>query len=260
MYDRGTGRPLLVIPGVQGRWQWMRPALEALSLECRTLSYSLCGDFGSGRRMNANIGFDALTSQIDEVLDSTGLHRVALCGVSFGGTIATRYAATCPDRVSALVLVSVPGPSWTPNPRQARYIERPWSSVAAFCATSIDRLGSEIYEALPNWPARLGFASRYVGRALASPMLPGLMARRIRLLRQQTDWARDAVHVAAPTLVITGEPRLDRVVPVESTRQYVDLIPQVRYHMMERTGHLGLVTQPERFARIVSSFVNASGS
>ena len=60
--------------------------------------------------------------------------------------------------------------------------------------------------------------------------------------------------------IVTGEPRLDRVVPVESTRQYVDLIPQVRYHMMERTGHLGLVTQPERFARIVSNFVNASDS
>ena len=67
--------------------------------------------------------------------------------MSFGGTIATRYAATYPNRVSALVLVSVPGPSWTPNPRQARYIERPWSSVAAFCATSINRLGAEIYEA-----------------------------------------------------------------------------------------------------------------
>ena len=55
--------------------------------------------------MDASLGFDVFTRQIDEVLDRTGLDRVALCGVSFGGTIATRYAATYPDRVSALVLV-----------------------------------------------------------------------------------------------------------------------------------------------------------
>ena len=63
-----------------------------------------------------------------------------------------------------------------------------------------------------------------------------------------------------PTLLVTGEPRLDRVIPVESTREYIGLIPGVRYQMMERTGHLGLVTQPDRFARIVSDFVNASDS
>ena len=47
MFDRGNGPAIVVIPGVQGRWEWMRPALEALSARCRTLSYSLCGDFGS---------------------------------------------------------------------------------------------------------------------------------------------------------------------------------------------------------------------
>src|SRR5262245_11267218 len=26
MFDEGTGVPLLVIPGLQGRWEWMRPA------------------------------------------------------------------------------------------------------------------------------------------------------------------------------------------------------------------------------------------
>ena len=90
MFDRGTGRPLLVIPGVQGRWEWMRPALDALSGSCRTLSYSLCGDLGSGTRMDPSLGFDVFARQIDDVLAQANLARVALCGVSFGGAVAAR--------------------------------------------------------------------------------------------------------------------------------------------------------------------------
>ena len=92
MFDRGTGRPLLVIPGVQGRWEWMRPALDALSGSCRTLSYSLCGDLGSGGAMDPSLGFDVFARQIDDVLAQANLARVALCGVSFGGAVAARYA------------------------------------------------------------------------------------------------------------------------------------------------------------------------
>jgi abhydrolase domain-containing protein 6 len=260
MFDRGIGRPLLVIPGVQGRWEWMRPALHALSRSCRTLSYSLCGDLGSGTRMDPSLGFEVFARQIDGVLAQANLTRVALCGVSFGGAVAARYAARYPERVSSLVLASAPGPSWTPSARQASYIERPWSSVAAFCVTALDRLGAEIYEALPTWPARIGFTFGYLGRALWFPMWPGLMAQRIRLLQQEPNFSGEAVRIQVPTLLVTGEPRLDRVIPVESTREYIGLIPGVRHRMMERTGHLGLVTQPDRFARIVSDFVNASDS
>ena len=58
-----------------------------------------------------------------------------------------------------------------------------------------------------------------------------------------------------PTLVITGEAALDRVMPVEGTREYARLIPNARVVMLERTGHLGIITRPEAFAEIVASFV-----
>ena len=85
------------------------------------------------------------------------------------------------------------------------------------------------------------------------------MSARVRL-QQQRDGVPDCALVNAPTLVITGEPPLDRVVPVESTREYVRLIAGAQYEMMEGTGHLGIVTQPDRFARIVSAFIDASHS
>jgi pimeloyl-ACP methyl ester carboxylesterase len=49
-------------------------------------------------------------------------------------------------------------------------------------------------------------------------------------------------------------------VPVESTRRYAELIGNARYVMVEKTGHQGVLTQPRRFAALVSDFVHANHS
>ena len=115
MFDRGSGPSIVVIPGVQGRWEWMRPTLDALARRCRTISYSLCGDFGSGRTIDQAVGFENYLRQLDAVLDAAGLRESALCGVSYGGLVALRYAATRPLRVRAMILSSSPAPGWVPT-------------------------------------------------------------------------------------------------------------------------------------------------
>ena len=256
MFDQGSGPPIVVIPGVQGRWEWMKPTLRALARRCRTISYSLCGDGGSGAPASA-CGFDAMVHQLDGVLDRARVDRAALCGVSYGGLIALHYAATRPSRVSALVLVSAPDPAWHPNPQQSGYVARPWRSVPAFCWTALQRLVPELEASLPTWRARTRFAVSYIASAVMAPMDPRMMARRVRV-QQAADFTTDAARVSAPTLVMSGDETLDRVVPVSSTRRYADLIGGARYVVMTKTGHLGLLTQPDHFAAIVSEFVHAN--
>ena len=88
-------------------------------------------------------------------------------------------------------------------------------------------------------------------------MIPSAVASRVRV-QQQLDFHADCDCVGAPTLVVTGDEGLDSVVPVEVTQQYLRLIPGSRYEKMNRTGHIGMLTQPERFANIVCSFVHAN--
>lgn len=258
MFDEGTGPPVVVIPGIQGRWEWMRPALAELRKRCRTIGYSLCGDFGSGVKIDPSLGFDNYLRQLDRVLDEAGIERTALCGVSYGGLVALRYAATRPERVSALIVVSSPAPGWTPTEQQRRYIARPWLSAPAFVATSPGRLWPEIAAARGSTIGGLMFSTRHLVRVLAAPMIPPLMASRVTL-QQGLDFGADCARVVAPTLVITGEEHLDRVVPARVTRSYESVIHGARYHMLERTGHVGLVTRPAEFANIVSGFVHAHG-
>lgn len=256
MFDQGSGPPLVIVQGLHGRWEWMQPALMELSKRCRTIAYSLCGDFGSGMRVDPELRFDNYVRQLDAVLDGAGVKRAAVCGISFGGFVALRHAATRPERVSALILASAPGPGWEPTAQQARWLARPWVSAPAFVASAPFRLWPEISAALPRVGSRLAFIARHALRAGLAPLIPSLMARRIRDARA-TDFGPDCARITAPTLVVTGEQGLDRVVPVEVTRRYASLISGAEYMVMDRTGHIGVLTQPERFARIVGDFVHA---
>jgi 3-oxoadipate enol-lactonase len=256
VFDSGTGPPLVVVPGVQGRWEWAKPALLQLARRCRTISYSLCGDIGSRRRPAPSAGFDSYVRQLEDVLDEAGLDRAALCGVSFGGYIALRFAARRPERVSSLVLASAPGPGWRPNAQQSKWIAHPWLSVPGFVLTSPLRVMPEIRAAIPRRPGRLAFLVRQTIRCAAAPMMPPLMASRIRCVSDM-DVRTESAGIRAATLVLSGEERLDRVVPVASTRAYASLIQGAEYRVLPETGHMGLLTRPEQFADIVAGFVHA---
>lgn len=256
MFDQGTGPPLIVVPGVQGRWEWMAPALQALGRRCRTISYTLCGDIGSGVRFDPTLGFENYVRQLDAVFERKGIARAALCGVSYGGLVALRYAARRSDRVSALILVSAPSPDWQPSERQRRQIDRPWRSAPGFVLGAPVRIWPEIVSALPDWRAQLAFAVRHGLRVISAPMVPSRMAARVKL-EQALDFRGDCTAIDAPTLVITGEEELDTVVPVRMTQRYCSLIARARYEQLTGTGHIGLVTQPERFAAIIGEFLHA---
>lgn len=249
MFDKGSGQALIVIPGLQGRWEWMAPALEQLTQYGRVVSYSLA----------PAKTFDDLLQQLDAVFEAKGLGRAVLCGVSFGGTIAVRYAALHPERVSRLVIVSSPGPEWRANAEQTRYVSRPLLTLPLFLLAASRRLRAELGPALPSAVDRMRFAVRAGLTAVRYPASPHLMAERVRLM-QTIDLGAEARRVTAPTLVVTGHPSLDLVVPVESTRQYLTFIRGSRYEMMETTGHAGSLTQPLTLARLVGDFVNANRS
>jgi pimeloyl-ACP methyl ester carboxylesterase len=71
---------------------------------------------------------------------------------------------------------------------------------------------------------------------------------------QQLDLVSDCRTIAAPTLLVTGEASLDRVVPVTSTLDYLSLIPGSRHVTLAKTGHIGLVMRPEAFAKVIEDF------
>jgi pimeloyl-ACP methyl ester carboxylesterase len=255
MIDSGKGIPIVLIPGLQGRWEWMRPAVDALAIKHRVISYSLCDERTSPFRFENERGFDNYVDQVARVLDRARLDRAVIAGVSYGGLIATEFAARHPDRVSSLVLASALHASWQPTALQRRYLSSPMLMSPLFVATAPQRMRPEMAAALPSITSRLHFAATHGVRVLSAPTSPARMARRISLA--QAHRFEDPRRIAAPALVVTGEPGLDRVVPVEVTKRYLDDLRSAEHVVLEQTGHLGLVTRPDAFARVLERFVNA---
>jgi pimeloyl-ACP methyl ester carboxylesterase len=255
--DRGSGTPVVLIPGIQGRWEYSRGTVEALARFCRVITFSLCDEGIATSREDARARgpMDVFAEQVASTLDRLRLDRAAIVGVSFGGLVALRFAAERPSRTSALVLVSPPGPAWRLSPRHETYARLPWIFGPLFVAGTPFRLWHEIVTALPDRGTRAAFTRQALATVLRSPVSLARTAARARRIGEY-DRAADARRVNAPTLVLQGEAALDRVTGEGGTGDYLSLIPGARAFTLERTGHLGSVTRAEECARGIGAFLD----
>jgi 3-oxoadipate enol-lactonase len=252
--DKGSGTPIVLIPGLQGRWEWMRPAVDALAKHHRVITFSLCDERSSPFPCDPDKAFENYIEQVDLALDRAGLEKAVIAGVSYGGLIATEFAARRSERVQGLVLANALHKTWHPNSLQSKLLKSPLLMSPVFVATAPTRMRPEMTAAFPEFFTRLKFQAQFgfsVMFALASPVK---MARRIEWATQHR--FADLSRFDAPTLIVTGEPELDRVVPVDITRRYLDELHSARHVVLKRTGHNGLVTRPDEFADVLGRFVD----
>ena len=256
MIDLGKGSPIVLIPGLQGRWEWMRPAVEALAKHHRVVSFSLCDERTSPFPCDPARAFENYVAQVGTAMDRAGLREAAIVGVSYGGLIAAEFSARHPERVSALVLASALHSHWRPNQDQQRFLRSPRLLSPVFAAKARARMQPEVAAAFPAMGARLRFMASQGARVAMAPASPSRMARRVV-------WATghrfaDPRTITARALVLTGEATLDHVVPVQVTEQYMKELQSAQRVVLERTGHIGLVTRPDSFAEILGRFVDGT--
>ena len=243
--EQGNGPPLVLVPGIPGPWQYVRPAVDALATSFRVLSFSL----GSECSIESDV------TRLEQELDRRRISQAVVCGISFGGLVALRFAATRPNRTRALVLASVPGPGAKLKPRHRMYTRWPYVFGPLFIAETPIRLRREVRSALPAGFDRLRFHLSQLRAFLTAGVSLGQIARRACLI-EELDIGSDSGRVAAPTLVVTGEAALDWVIPVNDTVGFMRVIRGATHAVLEHTGHLGTITQPAVFAATVRRFVD----
>ncbi len=187
---RGAGDPIVVVPGIQGRWPYVEPTVDALARSHRVITFSLAGE-PEGRAFDADRGLENYVDDLDAAIETARVDRPTVLGVSFGGVVALRFASIRPERVRALVLVSAPGPAWTPAGRHRAYIRHPWLFGPVFLVESPLRAGPEMRAALPTWAGRTRFSVQQVRTFLRAPLSFRRMATRA-LVAGAVDRDRDA--------------------------------------------------------------------
>jgi pimeloyl-ACP methyl ester carboxylesterase len=254
--ERGEGTPIVLVPGLQGRWEFHNATVDALSSGARVLTFSLTeapSEVDDVRRI------DLYRDQIVRALDAARIDRAAVCGISYGGLPALRFAATRADRISKLILASTPGPRFHLRPRHELYTRWPRLFGPLFAIETPRRLGPEMRAALPDARERWRFRWSHLRTALSAPVSFTGMAARARSITSY-DRGADAAHVSCPTLIVVGEERLDWVVKPHSTVQYATLIDRSRQVTLPETGHLGSMTHAPAFAALVLPFATADSN
>lgn len=251
--ERGQGRPIVIVPGIQGRFEWGLPTVEALAALGRVITYSLADEPTSGFAWSESAGFENYLTQLADVIRATAVERPVLVGVSYGGLIAAEYAARHPSAVGALVLASAPPPAWRLPPRAERYLEAPRLMAPVFWIGAPLRVYPELKAALPDSRRRWQFAAGHGLTIAMAPASPARMVRRLRWMAAVRFSLDRAIDV--PALIVTGEAGLERVVPPADTLQYRTWLPDARVVTLTGTGHNGTVMKPRQFAEAVAGLL-----
>lgn len=199
-----------------------------------------------------------------------GLEKMALLGNSWGGLLISAYAAVHPDRIERLILDSPAPPTAALHRVMAtRMTER---ADERFTEAERDRLGDNVDWLSAEDPvAACGVFAHFILRLYvfdpAAPLrLRGNLCSGPPEVVRRSLWVNQAIwrsmgefdlrpemrRVAAPVLVIHG---IADVVPPEGAREWAASFPDARLLMMQRSGHLIQVEEPEAFFAAIEEFL-----
>jgi pimeloyl-ACP methyl ester carboxylesterase len=202
----------------------------------------------------ADFSFDAWVRDLEAVVDSLGLERFVLLGLSQGGPVGIAYAVRHPERVSHLVLYGTYGLGWGTRSSPVQIEER----EAQIKLTGIG-WGRD------NPAYRQIFTSQFIPEATPEQIrwfneLQRISTSPDNAVRFQVEFGRIDVRdilsrVKVPTIVLHAQG--DQVVPFEEGLRVASKIPGARFVALEGKNHILLRDEPawSRFLYEVRKFI-----
>ena len=176
---------------------------------------------------------ESRTDDLGAVLDTVGCDRAALFGFSEGGPISVLFAATYPERVSALVLYGTyPNASMHDDGSPGR---AKWIDLMTRVRATIDHWGEgrTVDWATPSLRHNALYREA-VGALERAGMSPRMALLTWQGILTQVDVRGILDSVRVPTLVLH---RKDDAVPVEFARETADSIPGARLIELDGVDH-----------------------
>ena len=249
-YDERSGgdrTPLVCLHGVGSDHSVWHPQLGHFAPERRTIAFDYPG-YGASDPAADSTTRDDYAAAILAAMDSLGVERAHICGLSLGGVVALALDHQAPERCASLILAD----SFASHPDGQAIYER---SVAASEADPMRVLAEARADVLLAQPADPAVRAEVIETmARIDPAAFRIGAEAVWLANQE----EHADDVRAPTLVLCGT--LDRVTPPALSQALARLIPGARYEPVEGAGHLSNLERPDEFNTLVGAFIRAVDS
>jgi pimeloyl-ACP methyl ester carboxylesterase len=259
--DRGSGEPaILLVHGLGAQWRVWLPAIGPLSERRRVIAPDLPG-FGDSAMPNGRMSVEGLADAMEELCERLDLGPIVAVGNSLGGAVMAQLALARPDRVERLVLVNAVG--IVPTARE-------WAVTLPFIWAGA-MLGQQVSAARRQIASRRGLRRAALWRLIHEPerlnadivyhgilQPPGPGARdaiAAGIAHLNDDWEERLKQIDCPTLVIWGKD--DLLLPTRHAERWARLIPDSKLITFDRTGHLPMIEQPDRFISAMLEFIEA---
>ena len=231
----GGAVPLVLSHGYGASAAMWEPNLAALAADRAVLTWDMRGHGRSGSPDDpAEYSEAATVADLAALLDSQGIDRAVIGGLSLGGYMSLAFWLACPERVAALVLCDT-GPGYRKDAAREQ-----WNDRAAATADRFERDGLAALSGSPETQAA-GHGSA-LGLARAAR---GMLAQRDARVMA----ALPAIDV--PVLVLVG----DRDEPFLGAADYMAAkIPTATKAVIPDAGHASNIDQPAAFNQAVGDF------
>jgi pimeloyl-ACP methyl ester carboxylesterase len=250
-------RDLVLVPGWISNIEvfWEDPAmthfLQRLASFSRLILFDKRGTGLSDRvPVNELPGLEARMDDVRAVMDAVKSTRATLFGYSEGGPMCALFAATYPDRTTALIMVG----SFA---RRIRADDYPWGPTHE----EWERITEEYTR---EWGGPVGFDLR-APSAAHDPSAREWWARNLRLgaspaanrvlmrMNAEIDLRQVLPAVRVPTLIVHNDG--DRSVPVEFGRYMAERIPGAKYVELSSPDHAPWVGNTDAIVDEIEEFV-----
>ena len=260
--DPALSQPAVCVHGLEGSSRNWTDLMDLLRPRLAAVALDLPGFGESPPRPDGRYSIAALAQTVIALIERNGHGPVHLLGNSLGGAVCVKVAATRPDLIRTLTLISPALPD-----------TRLRLDLARFPLMSVPRLGTRILRQYQNLPAENRVAD-VITNCYSNPALfpaARFAAEVAELSRRDTlDYAtaallgsirtltaeffragrssawHDAARITAPALVIYGSH--DRLVDPRNAGRAAHAFRDARIVVLPRTGHVAHMEHPDQVA------------
>ena len=234
----GDGPPLILTHGYSSTSAMWKGQVEALSRHHKLVLWDMRGHGQSDYPDDLQAYSEALTvGDIAALLDTVGVRRAVVGGLSLGGYMSLAFYRAHPERVSALLIIDT-GPGFKKDDAREA-----WNKRARETADRFDREGLEV---LKSASRERSTVSHRDATGLARAARGMLTQRDARVIEALPD-------IKVPSLVVVGA---DDTPFLAASDYMAAKIPGARKAVIPAAGHAVNIDQPQAFINAVLPFLD----
>lgn len=248
----GQGMPIIFIPGITEYKEAFTFQFGGLRDSYRVISY----DLRRGLKRSSDYTLNLLVDDLHLFLKALGLTSAVICGHSFGGLVAMRFALTYPEQTRALILASS-FPS-LPEKVSAEHFLNTISSIDDPLRTSFATRFRVLMDRLFRKGTTGALAMEHQVEAVLTVAREAMktskttITQRLNIIKT-TDLRPALPQITAPTLVVAGAN--DNAFFLSSAQEMYLRMQDATLEVIEGAGHFCFLTRHDQFNLAVDEFL-----